>query len=205
MKARQKQALADVQTTRTLTAEKRRTEVALLYLQGKRMYEIVETLGTGVTFAMVKRDIEDIRREWRETRIDSLNEYMMKEIEKIDLVESQAWEEWHRSKLDAETKITEAEADEIEMGKLTPKKATVKKQGQTADPRYMDIILKCSDQRAKLLGLYVTKQVIEAKVEHSTKDAKEMTDDELRTAIMARLVSGGKRVSDEVGGEGHIS
>jgi len=200
MRKQQQRALADKQTTRTLTAEERRVKVAELYLQNHRYFEICEKLA--VSYETVKKDVEIIRNEWLEKRNDKYDAWMMREIEKIDLVEKQAWEEWHRSKLDAETRITEAEADDEEMGKLSPKKATVKKQGQTADPRYMDIILKCSDQRAKLLGLYINRQIIEAKVEHSTKDAKEMTDDELKHAIMARLIGGGKRVSETVTVEG---
>ena len=200
MRKKQKLALEDKQITRTLTAEERRVKVAELYLQNHRYYEICEKLT--VSYDTVKKDVEIIRNEWLEKRNDKYDAWMMREIEKIDLVEKQAWEEWHRSKLDAETRITEAEADDEEMGKLAPKKATVKKQGQTADPRYMDIILKCSDQRAKLLGLYINRQIIEAKVEHSTKDAKEMTDDELRARIMEKLISGGARVSEEVTIEG---
>lgn len=76
---------------------------------------------------------------------EKLEELRTLEIEKMNEVEREAWQQWRRSTQDAETR-TEAEGK----GGVF---VTEKTEGQSGNPALLDKVIKASERRAKLLGL----------------------------------------------------
>lgn len=101
----------------------RRVHVAKLYLEGKTQQEIADTFG--INQSSVCRDLEAIRKMWRESAVADIGERQEIELAKIDHVEEQAWKAWNQS---------------VESNKYAA--------------RFMKVILDCVDRRCRILGLY---------------------------------------------------
>lgn len=125
-------------------------DVIKLYLQGVSVRDIAKRVN--VRASDVYMDLRFARKKWLKTIQASAEEYLTAEVEKINLIEAEAWEQWERSKLDAETKAIEKDVT----GKTTKKTRSIK--GQCGDPRYLDVALKCIDKRCRMLkiGEYTT-------------------------------------------------
>src|SRR5262245_46932315 len=87
-------------------AADRRRKVAALYLQGRTIYEIGPELGVSVS--TVSRDPEAVRNEWLAPAAADFNQRKAEELQRLDLLESEAWGAWERSKGPAVTEtVTE--------------------------------------------------------------------------------------------------
>jgi hypothetical protein len=106
----------------------------------------------GVSSGVVTKSLKDVRAEWRETDIRNWDQLVDYELAVLNALEEEAFAEWHRSKLDAETVSEETN----EHGEY---KTKVSMKGQTGNPRYLDVIIKCIQKRAELLGLDKPKQI----------------------------------------------
>jgi hypothetical protein len=113
------------------------------YRQGMLLSEIASRLG--VTAAQVTYDLRIIRDKWLETAIDDFNVIKSNELSTIDKVELKAWESFERSLNDALHVINTTGEHPS---------STVKRINQYGDPRFLTIVLDCSDRRCKLFGLY---------------------------------------------------
>lgn len=94
-----------------------------LYAKGRSMSEIAATIG--VSAAQVCEDLQLVRRRWREESIASIDEQIADELAQINLITREAWAHYERS------------------------------QRGDRDGRHelLDTLLKCSEQRRRLLGL----------------------------------------------------
>lgn len=126
-------------TEEEIRIEHRRAKVAHLYGRCVTPAEIAEQLG--VSRSTVSKDLNVIREEWRRQLASSVEERLGDEIARLDAIEREAWEQWDRSKLDAES-VTTGDSGECR---------TVKK--QSGNPAYLDLIRKTIETRAKLTGL----------------------------------------------------
>lgn len=130
--------------------EERRVEVARLYCDGVPQKTIAEMFG--ISIQMVSKDLKDIRKSWRDAKLESYNQMIENELEKIDALEQEAMHGWGRSRLDSESlehKMAGVDDDgEVvwEMIKKTTK-------GRAGDSRFLDVIGRCIERRCKLLGL----------------------------------------------------
>ena len=80
--------------------------------------------------------------------MQSVNAWMEEQLAKIDRIECEAWDAWERSKLESvKTRQSKVEGDR----KSTA--ATVDKEAQNGDPRYLSAVMSCIERRSKLLGL----------------------------------------------------
>jgi ParB-like chromosome segregation protein Spo0J len=120
-----------------------------MYLAGKTQVEIAEAIGKSQP--TVSRAISRIHQRWLESPLVNFNEAKMRELAAIDKVENAAWEAWLRSQEEKLTRTTTGT-------KGQPSTATIRTEQQNGDSPYLNIILKCSEQRSKLLGLIVTRQ-----------------------------------------------
>ena len=147
----------------------RRKQIAHLYLQGKSQFEIGKLCDPPVTQPMVAYELKKIRKEWLASTLLDFTEAKVKEIAKIDHLEEMAWRSFHRSCEDAVTDHKEVERKlkdvvRVEKGKalLTGKTemqvvGDVSKKitkGQAGDPRFLERVAWCIDQRCKILGIY---------------------------------------------------
>jgi hypothetical protein len=134
--------------------ESRRAQVANLYLRGfRRQTEIANQLG--VDRATVSRDLKVIKERWKDSAVRDLDEAREQELDRLAIIEQEAWVAWEASKKARETSTTEqitgADGERL--------KAGIRKEAQTGDPRYITIIQSCVDQRCKLLGLNAPQKI----------------------------------------------
>ena len=114
----------------------------------------------------LKKDIDSLLEEWRETRIEDLDLALQLELERIDNLVKEAWEAWEKSK-ESYKRVKNAQKgipgtpEEDENGNMKPSEViTVEMKQNTeevvcyGDPRYLDVINRLLIERRKLLGLY---------------------------------------------------
>lgn len=127
--------------------EKDLVELARRYLQGETQTAIAEVLG--VSQQQISDDLKLIRKRWRDSALRDFDEAIAQELAKIDLVESEYWQQWEKSKLPKRTKRNE--------DGMTEKGAIVKEvtieENKCGDPRYLDGVMRCIERRCALLGL----------------------------------------------------
>jgi len=133
-------------------AERRKT-VASLYLQGKFQDEIAKVVK--VDRGTVSRDLKALQEEWLKSGVMDLNAAKARELAKIDEIERQAWVAWEQSRKDAETMEVTGTA---QGGKGKPDKVKKITKGQAGDPRFLAILLDCTNRRCELLGLDAPKK-----------------------------------------------
>jgi hypothetical protein len=128
---------------------RRRRDVAVRYLHGETQDEIAAAIG--LDQSGVCRDLHWVHDQWLEDSKLARGERVARELARIDETERQAWQAWQRSQQIAETtrtqKVTEADGTG---GKLL---AEVTRRGSAGDAHYLEVVLKCSERRSKLLGL----------------------------------------------------
>jgi hypothetical protein len=131
-----------------LVIESRRTRVAALFLQGvKRQGELAQRLG--VDRSTVSRDLKVLNARWKEAAVRDLDAAKGQELERLDLLESEYWQAWEKSKQAHEVATTEQTTG----GAGERVKEALRSEEQTGDPRYLAGVERCIEQRCKLLGL----------------------------------------------------
>src|SRR6516225_7808708 len=116
-------------------------------------------------------DLKEIRRRWRESGLVDYNEMKSRELERIDVIEQHAWAAWERSCRDKE----EHTAEVTERGNRTK----MRKNGQAGDPRFLERIGWCVEQRCKIFGLYAQPDTITVPVIAQTNVFANVPDHEL--------------------------
>jgi hypothetical protein len=131
-----------------LAIESRRCQVAELFLRGiRRQGELAGRVG--VNRSTISRDLKALNIRWKESGIRDLDAAKGQELERIDLLEREAWAAWEKSKNGHETTTTEQTT--------TPQgernKAAIRREDQPGDPRYLETIRWCINKRCEILGL----------------------------------------------------
>lgn len=153
----------------------RRAQVAAWYWEGIPQNQMAERLGVSDT--VICTDIKFLRGEWLKDRKANINQWIINELEKIDWMESEArtaWENskttWKPSKNDPEKRNPDPEHGEVT--KMVYQTADGAKYGgevvrlSHGNPKYLEQIRWCIEQRCKLLGLIVEKH------QHGGEDGK---------------------------------
>jgi predicted transcriptional regulator len=122
--------------------ESHREEIAKLVLQNWTQTAIANFLEIGQS--TVSRDLQEIRRKWRESAIRDFDEAKAIELAKIDLLEAEYWQQWEKSK-------QPKRSQKHEEGDRT--KVTVTEENRCGNPAYLNGVLACIERRCKLLGL----------------------------------------------------
>lgn len=156
--------------TRKLAIAQRRQQVAKLYLQGKGQNEIAQELN--LTQATISRDLEQVRTAWRESSIRDFDAQRDLEIARLNQIEKEAWAAWERSQQPAQTAVVSGAA-----GSQTAKRTL---RHQCGNPRFLELALRCNEERRKLLGLDAP-----LKIAPVTPDGRPLTIEQRRTHIIA--------------------
>lgn len=131
------------ESQRRLAKAERSLKVAELHLTGMPQKAIAKHLGVGV--ATVNRDLKAVHARWQQFAVESRNAWVAKEIERLNLVEREAWRGWRRSQKDKE-KTAVKKTD-------TGTERTITREGQAGDPQFLRRVLDCITRRCDLLGL----------------------------------------------------
>jgi len=141
--------------------DKRRDDqvrISEMLAMGKSQKQIAAELG--LTRSTVCRDVKRIERARLMFMVKNLDKLRQAELAKIDLMEKEAWAAWEQSK-------TEKQKVSVTKG-TNMKKSQFTKEQRAGDPRYLEIVQKCMDRRAELLGLNAPQ-----KIAPTTPDGKE--------------------------------
>ncbi|WP_338871683.1 hypothetical protein WBJ53_26035 [Spirosoma sp. SC4-14] len=138
----------------------RRATVSNLYRKGWTQMEIADEVG--VSQGQISQDLEAIRIEWRNSMLMDFNEKKAEELAKIDYREQILWQAWERSMQPLKKKSTKMKG-EVDTGQRYQDKkknqqvknleTTETTEERLGDPRYMQGIERCAQQRIELLGL----------------------------------------------------
>jgi hypothetical protein len=127
----------------------RRAKVSELYLNnGWTVYRIARELGCSV--ATVSEDKQALTTEWKQRARLNFEEHIAVELKKIGQVEQEAHESFEKSKLPK--RIASASKRSSHMG-VEEMASASEIQRPEGDPRFLAILLKCSEDRMRLLGL----------------------------------------------------
>jgi hypothetical protein len=149
----------------------RRQKVADLYLQGLAQAAIAQQLEMSQT--SVARDLSKIERSWRESAIRDFDAAKERELQRLALIEKNAWEGWKRSCQPIQTATVDGQAADSQKAKRTVKH-------QNGQPRFLELVLECIDKRAKLLGLDAPLKIVP-----TTADGQPLSKKERRAHIEA--------------------
>ena len=133
----------------------RRQEVAALYLTGKYQTDIARLVGCSQQ--QVSHDLKAVQREWLASSIRDFDTVKSEQLAKIDAVERAAWGAWERS-----CQPREITVQEVVDGETRTKKVTLRKEQQVGDPRFLERIQKCIDQRCDILGISTSTEAAKA-------------------------------------------
>lgn len=135
--------------------------VSELYLKGNSFRAIAKVLkdehGVQMGHVNVFKIVQKLREEWREHRLSGMDSYYIDELERIDQLESTAWDAWEKSKKVINTRSRQKGTPGAAGGKTvttTEVETTRIEQETPGDPRFLVIIHKCGDRRCRILGLY---------------------------------------------------
>lgn len=104
-----------------------------------------------VTYKTVFMDINQVLIDWKKERLDEIDNYIQLELKKLDKMEVELWGAWDKSKSGKrKTKIVGGSIKEgaVSGGELDSRQL----EDTNGDPRYLDLLLKIQERRAKLLG-----------------------------------------------------
>jgi len=121
----------------------RRKQVAELYLQGWSQPAIAAQFA--VSQPTICADLKAIRKDWRESAIRDFDALRDRELQKLDLIEREAWGAWERSQKPAQSAVVTGEGQ--------AQRARKSMQHQYGDPRFLQLINQSIGQRRAILGL----------------------------------------------------
>lgn len=163
--------------------------VAQLYKRGNSMRkiqaEVIKRLGLNTySTATVKRDIDCLLQEWRNSRLEDMDLALQLELERIDEAVRDLWEQWEKSKADYTKTSSKRKGSPVKDGTGTKIKTYQKEETETevvrlGDPSYIAEIRQQLAERRKLLGLYAPD-----KREITGKDGKDLMTDPIMIEII---------------------
>lgn len=139
-------------------------EIAVMLSKGATEREIAKHFDISPSTA--HRDVEEVEARWRDRAAATIDAHKARLIATHERVAREAWDEWDRSKQDGQKMVETTELievpieDEDGLAKTTTAQArileTVKRvmttEGQTGDPRYLQVIEAALAEQAKLIG-----------------------------------------------------
>ena len=140
--------------------------VAKLYKRGYSVRQIREEVLKRLnleSYALgtVQRDIQALLEEWRENRIEDMDDALQLELERIDATVRELWGQWEKSKEDynkttntrkgAPQRDNKTGANSVKTYSVEERTATIIGLG---NPQYIAEIRQQLAERRKLLGLY---------------------------------------------------
>jgi hypothetical protein len=106
-----------------------------------------------------------LHKRWQKSALAKLDERKAQELARIDHLEAVAWQAWERSCQDAETASASVVQGRVDKeGEPLPdlKKSSKVSKGQAGDPRLLERVSWCIEQRCKILGLAAATQTFSA-------------------------------------------
>jgi len=136
---------------------------------GWPQYKIGEHFG--VSQMQISKDVAAIRREWQRVMVEEFSSLKSEQLGKIDAAEAEAWRGWRRSLKTAEKR----QARRVGRGEDIREETSRTEEGQSGDPRFLAIVMKCVERRCKLIGADAP-----VKIDITIEQMRAMTNEQLR-------------------------
>lgn len=168
--------------------------IAELYKRGYSLRKITEEVKRRLNIPKLAvsttyNDVQTLLKEWRESRIENIDQALQLELERIDDTTAELWEQWDKSKEEAQKTTTTRSGRIKGKGKAGIETDAVSESrtnvGGLGNPAYIAEIRQQLIERRKLLGLYApeARQVKGEVTVH--RPPCEMTTEELEAEIAA--------------------
>lgn len=127
-------------------------EVAERLARGESLHRISEAME--LQLDTVKRYRDEAIRQWRELVKEGIDSYLGREIAVLNRVAAEAWTAWETSKLPKVRRKVRLDKEPVADGidKVVGRSTELIKEETPGDPRFLDVVLSCSDKRLRLLG-----------------------------------------------------
>ena len=162
-------------TSLVVTAADRRKQVAELYLGGKSQTEIARQFG--VSQPLISKDLKIIQKEWLKSMLMDFNMAKSRELARIDHLEREYWDEYRNSKgKHAKQVIHERNGrsdDDVGQLSIAERETTIEE--RTGDPRYLEGVRWCIEQRLKIFGVY-SQQAVTASLRMKMGEGQGITE-----------------------------
>lgn len=122
-------------------------QVAARYVRGQLNMDIARELD--VSPSQITYDLKILTKRWRDSALVDFDTAKAIQLEKLDEIERTAWAAWEQSRADFEETMTSSS-----QGPSVTARAMVKKRKRSGNPDYLEIMLRCVEQRCKIFGLY---------------------------------------------------
>lgn len=157
------------------TKEQREADMntlARLYVKGTSQMEIARQLG--ISQGQVSNDLKRLLKRWEETRLNEIDRYKHEQLLRINMIEEEMWSAWEKSKLTGKKTVNKGKsgktiAKEDRVTGIVTKKDDAEEYWRVGeqeempegkgDMQYMNGIMWCQQERAKIVGLYAPKKV----------------------------------------------
>lgn len=139
-------------TKRDVRIAQRRRGVTEMYLQGYTQAEIA--VKWNVTQQQISNDLITLQAAWRDDAKRSIDDIQSRELARIDQLERTYREAWERSCQDRTIKS----AKEKDSTRETSKEKAARSEPRDGDPRFLEGIRWCIEQRLKIFGLYAAQK-----------------------------------------------
>lgn len=131
--------------------ERDRVTIAELYLKGWNQARIGEYLE--VDQSTICRELKKIKAAWKAESVRDYDLHVDMQLHRLALVEAQYWSGWERSQAAKEQSLSEKMA-EVASGGDSKTKIQRRTETRIGDPRFLEGLLRCNQERSKLLDLY---------------------------------------------------
>lgn len=129
--------------------ERDRVTIAELYLKGWTQAKIADYLE--LSQPGIWRELKKIKELWIQQTIHNYDLFVVEELYRLAMIEAELWDGWQRSQVDKEQSLQEKLVGSTDSDRLKAQRRT---ESRVGDVRFLDKLLECIEQRAKLLGLY---------------------------------------------------
>ena len=176
-----------------------RREIARYYLRGRTQKEIANIINGDperdytLTRQMISYDLGKIREAWRESSLVDMNEAKQRELQKIDMLELEYWQAWEDSCENEETVRQEGAPTD---GGIKTEKITKTVKGKTGDPRYLQGVERCIQQRIKIIGIEAPTKIAPTTPDGEQPYKSGITDAEFSRSIETLINAIGKGIHE---------
>lgn len=170
--------------------EEHLNQIAKLYVRGTTQMDMAKMLG--VSQGQISSDLRLVLKKWQEERLHDIDRYKNEQLVRINAIEEEMWAAWEKSKTTKKVIINKSKSGEMldvidpVTGKMTKQQSdkywragTTEEEPVSGDMQYMNGIMWCVQERAKILGLYAPKKVANTDPtgEFESTSAKEILGD----------------------------
>lgn len=138
--------------------ERDRVTISELYLKGWSQAKIGEYLE--LNQSQISRELSKIKAAWKAEATRDYDLHVDEQLRRLAMVEAEYWSGWERSQTAKEQSLQEKLTEAATSRDSKDRDSNAKIQGRTetrvGDPRFLEGIVKCNQERSKLLDLYPT-------------------------------------------------